>query len=167
MFVLHHCAVLLQDVLDLLKSGLCRGDGEILADTLVYSSLKQLGADTADVASYESMLLDAATVFYGGNAKAAVCAWQTVHEAATHKLRRLLDCSLVKLVHGQLWVHDVIKSIATSKALSENKQCRTRVWLADQVITVFYKINCDVSDKCCTCTPTTCTHCTDNHVRTC
>jgi hypothetical protein len=120
-------------VLGLLNSGTFRGNGEILGDKLVYSSLRQLSADTDDAASYESMLLDAATVLHESNATAAVCAWQTLHEAATYKLKRLLDCCLVKVVHDQLWVHDVIKSIATSKARSENKHSMTRVWLPEQV----------------------------------
>jgi hypothetical protein len=90
------------------------------------------------------MLIDAATVFYRRNAKAAVCAWRATDEHAEVKLQQLIDCSLVKVVyeepdqsycviHIQLWVHDVIKSIATTKAHSENKQCMKLVWLPDQV----------------------------------
>jgi hypothetical protein len=120
-------------VLTLLYSGLFRGDGEVLVDKLVNSSLKQLGADTADTASYESMLLDVATVFNGRSAKAAVCAWQASHTAAVHKFKRLLACSLIKVVNDQLCVHDVIKSIASRKAHIENQQSITRVWLHDQV----------------------------------
>jgi hypothetical protein len=125
-----------QDVLNLLQSGLFRGDGEILGDKLVNSSLKQLGADTADTASYKSMLLDAATVFRKRSARAAVCAWQAAHKAAAYKFKRLLDCSLIKVVNDQLWVHDVIKSIAANIAHSENEQCMTRIWLPHQVSTV-------------------------------
>jgi hypothetical protein len=59
------------------------------------------------------------------------------------KLQALSDCSLIKVTSGfdsasgfesdLLWVHDVIKGIATRAALAENKQCMTRVWLPDQV----------------------------------
>jgi hypothetical protein len=124
-------------VLTLLNSGLFRGDGELLVDKLVYSSLKQLGANKTDAASYESMLLDAATVFNMHNATAAVCAWQAIHKAAAYKFKRLLACSLIKVVTGELWVHDVIKSIAASTAHAENEVCMTRVWLADQAIDAF------------------------------
>jgi hypothetical protein len=122
-------------VLGLLNSGLFRGDGEILGDKLVNNSLIQLGANAADAASYKSMLLDAATVFYGCHAKAAACAWQAVHQAAAYKFRALLDCSLVKVVNDKLWVHDVIRAIAAGTAHSENTQCMTRVWLPNQVNT--------------------------------
>jgi hypothetical protein len=122
-----------QDVLDLLKSGSFRGDSETLYDKLVNSSLKQFGADTADAVSYESMLIDAATVLYGRNAKAAVCAWQAVHESAAYKFRKLQNYFLLKVVNDQLWVHDVIKSIATRKAHIKNTQSVARVWLPDQV----------------------------------
>jgi hypothetical protein len=82
----------------LLKKGTFRGDGVILGDNLINSSLNQLGADVTETASYESMLLDAATVFYGRNANAAVCAWQATHESAAYKFEQLLDYSLVKIV---------------------------------------------------------------------
>jgi hypothetical protein len=127
-----------------------RGGSTNLVDKLVNSSLAQLGADKADAAVYESMLLDVATVLCGRNPKATVCAWQTVHESAAYKFRKLLDCSLVKVVSEvayyealglmkkvvihKLWVHDVIKSIASRNAHTENQQCMTRVWLPDQVI---------------------------------
>jgi hypothetical protein len=128
-----------QNVYDLLDDGAFNGDGEVLADKLVNSSLKQLGADTADAALYESMLLDTATVFNGHNPQAAVCAWRATDKHALSKLEQLLDCSLVKVVDESLWVHDVIKSIAIRKARSENKQCMTRVWLTDQVDSVIIK----------------------------
>jgi hypothetical protein len=91
------------------------------------------------------MLLDAATVCYRRNAEAAMCAWRATDKHAFSKLQQLLDCSLIKLVTQlrweqnddtgipKLWVRDVIKSIATRKAHSENRQCMTRVWLRDQV----------------------------------
>jgi hypothetical protein len=123
----------LQDVLCLLNSGLFRGDSETLYVKLVHNSLKQLGADTADVAVYESMLIDAATVLYGRNAKAAVCAWQAVHESAAYKFRKLQNYFLLKVVNDQLWVHDAIKSIATRKAHIKNTQSVARVWLPNQV----------------------------------
>jgi hypothetical protein len=124
-------------VLSLLTSGLFRSDGKILVDKLVNSSLKQLSASKSDAASYKSMLLDAATVLNMHDATAAVCAWQASHKAAAYKFKRLLDCSLIKVVNGQLWVHDVIKSIAASTAHAENEVCMTRVWLPDQVNAAF------------------------------
>ena len=120
-------------MLCLLNSGLFRGDSETLYVKLVHNSLKQLGADTADVAVYESMLIDAATVLYGRNAKAAVCAWQAVHESAAYKFRKLQGCFLVKLVKRVLWVHDVIRAIAARKAHIENTHHMTRIWLPNQV----------------------------------
>jgi hypothetical protein len=102
---------------------------------LIQSSLQQLGYDADDRVVYESMLIDAATVFYRRNAKAAVCAWRATDEYAEVKLQQLIDCSLVKVVDGGLWVHDVIKAIAVRKAHTENKQCMTRVWLPEQVTT--------------------------------
>jgi hypothetical protein len=122
-----------QAVNDLLVDGAFDGDKRI--NNLIQSSLQQLGNDAADKALYESMLLDIATVFYRRNAKAAVCAWSAVDKHAVSKLQQLLDCSLVKVVDESLWVHDVIKSIATRKAHTANKQCMTRVWLHDQVNT--------------------------------
>jgi hypothetical protein len=133
-----------QDVYDLLEDGALDGDARIR--NLINSSLLQLGNDAADAALYESMLLDAATVLYRANAKAAVCAWSTIDKHAAARLEQLIDCSLVKAVSKEpwlldggkytvriLWVHDVIKSILTRKANNKNTQCMTRVWLPDQV----------------------------------
>jgi hypothetical protein len=128
----------------LLAAARFNGDGDTRVDNLIQSSLQQLGFDADGRAVYESMLLDTATVFYGRNPNTAVCAWSVSDEYAEVKLQELVDCSLVKLVDEEpdenccviikrLWVHDVIKSIATREALSENKQCMTRVWLPDQV----------------------------------
>jgi hypothetical protein len=120
---------------------------------LIKSSLQQLGATAADASLYESMLLDAATVFYEQDPKAAVCAWSAADKYAVGKLQDLIDCSLVKIVNAksllyalvaskklrvapgskQLWVHDVIKSIASGQALNDNKQSMTRVWRHEQV----------------------------------
>jgi hypothetical protein len=99
--------------------------------------LQQLGIDSADAvdaALYESMLLDAATVLHGRNPDAAVCVWNATDKYAVSKFQQLLDCSLVKVVSNQLLVLDVIKCISTRKALRENMQCMTRVWLPGQVI---------------------------------
>jgi hypothetical protein len=101
---------------------------------LIQSSLQHLGNTSADAALYESMLLDVATVLYGRNPKAALCAWRATDKYAVSKLQELLDCSLIKVMSNRLWVHDVIKGIATRAALDENKQCMTRVWLPDQVL---------------------------------
>jgi alkyl sulfatase BDS1-like metallo-beta-lactamase superfamily hydrolase len=127
-----------------LEAARFNGDGDTRVDNLIQSSLQQLGYDADDRAVYESMLLDAATVLYGCNADAAVCAWRVSDEFAEVKLHDLIDCSLIKIVAEEsdenycvvfkdLWVHDVIKSIATREAHSENKQCMKRVWLPDQV----------------------------------
>jgi hypothetical protein len=147
------CTALSQGLLESLNGGVFRGDSTNLVDKLVNSSLAQLGADKADAAVYESMLLDVATVLYGRNPRAAVCAWQTVHESAAYKFRKLLDCSLVKIVSEvadsetvwsrkgvthKLWVHDVIKSIASRNAHTEIQQCMTRVWLPDQLNTAMH-----------------------------
>ena len=128
----------------LLQDGKFNGDGDTRVENLIQSSLQQLGFDADDRAVYESMLLDVATVLYGRNPQAAVCAWSVNDEFAEVKLQQLIDCSLVKIVYEdpdnsfcdiirRLWLHDVIKSIATTKAHSENKQCMKRVWLPDQV----------------------------------
>jgi hypothetical protein len=135
-----------QGVYDLLVDGTFDGDARIRK--LIDSSLQQLGNDAFDVAVYESMLLDAATVLYRRNAKAAVCAWSAVDKHAAARLEQLIGCSLVKAVSEKpwtpvggnytirkLWVHDVIKSIAIRKAQIENTQGMTRVWLPDQVNT--------------------------------
>jgi hypothetical protein len=140
-----------QAVYDLLLDGALDGDKRI--NNLIQSSLQQLSNDADDSAMHESMLLDAATVFYGCNPKAAVCAWSAVDKHAAARLQQLIDYSLVRIVSGMtvlllednvmyqvLWVHDVIKSIATRKAHTENNRCMTRVWLHDQVQTV--TINC-------------------------
>jgi hypothetical protein len=79
---------------------------------LIQSSLQQLGNDSDDAALYESMLVDIATVFYGRNAKAALCAWRATDKYA---------------------VRAEYAGIATRAALDRNKQCMTRVWLPDQV----------------------------------
>jgi hypothetical protein len=109
---------------------------------LIKSSLQQLSASAVDASLYESMLLDAATVFYEQDPKAAVCAWSVADKYAIGKLQDLLDCSLVKIVDERpwasnvvikkLWVHDVIKSIASGQALIEN-ELMTRIWRHDQV----------------------------------
>jgi hypothetical protein len=109
------------------------GDSTPLADILVNSSLKQLGADKDDAAVYESMLLDVATVLYGRNDKAAVCAWHAADDCSSYKFAKLRDSSLVKVANETLWVHDIIKSIVTRKAQIENKQSMVRVWLPKQV----------------------------------
>jgi hypothetical protein len=130
-------------VYDLLVDGAFDGDARI--KNLINSSLQQLGTDSASAAEYESMLLDAATVLYRANARAAVCASSATDKHALSKLQQLLDCSLIKAVNekswtlrgehtvSNLWVHDVIKSIAIGKADIKNKQYMTRVWLHDQV----------------------------------
>jgi hypothetical protein len=129
----------------LLEAGKFNGDGDTRVNNLIQSSLQQLGFDADDRAVYESMLLDVATVLYGRNPKAAVCAWSVTDEFAEVKLQQLIDGSLIKIVYDegpyeryfamfeQLWVHDVIKCIATTKAHSENMQSMKRVWLPDQV----------------------------------
>jgi hypothetical protein len=133
-----------QGVYDLLVDGAFDGDSRI--KNLIQSSLQHLGSTSDDAALYESMLLDVATVLYRRNAKAAVCAWSATDKHALSKLQQLLDCSLVKVVSEEtmshlsgvheLWLHDVIKSIAVKKAHMKNQQCMTRVWLHDQVIRV-------------------------------
>jgi hypothetical protein len=140
------CYGVLQAVYDLLCDGAFDGDARIR--NLIQSSLQQLGNDTVDAALYESMLIDIATVFYGRNARAAVCAWSAIDKHAAARLEQLLDCSLVKIInegslhshyspkYEVLWVHDVIKSIARKKARTAHKQNMTRVWLPDQVTVV-------------------------------
>jgi hypothetical protein len=135
-----------QNLYDQLVDGAFEGDGDKRVNNLIQSSLQQLGCDSDDSAVYESMLLDIATVSYERNAKAVACAWRATDKYAVSKLQQLLDCSLVKLIthfrweHNdyvvidKLWVHDVIKSIATGRAHTQNKHCMTRVWLPDQVI---------------------------------
>jgi hypothetical protein len=133
-----------QAVYDLLVDGGSEGDARI--QSIIQNSLQQLGRNVAaDVALYESMLLDAATVFDGCNAKAAVCAWSAVDKHALIKLRELIDWSLIKAVNekswtlrgehtvSKLWVQDMIKSVAVRQADTENRQSMTRVWLHDQV----------------------------------
>jgi hypothetical protein len=135
-----------QNVHDLLIDGAF--NEECIAN-LIKSSLQLLSSsDTTEADLYESMLLDAATVFYGRNFEAAKCAWRAADKHAAAKLEQLIDYSLVKMVSEEtvsplvdgvvhkLWVHDVIKSIATKKAHTANKHCMTRVWLPDQVNTV-------------------------------
>jgi hypothetical protein len=149
-----------QTVLELLEDGAFDGDTRI--NNLIQSSLHQLGNNAADAALYESMLLDVATVMYGRNPKAAVCAWRATDKHAAARLEQLIDCSLIKVVSGfpvvegeQLWMHDVIKGIATRAALGENKQRMTRVWLPDQVkislAMLYMKHRCALTLRCVPC----------------
>jgi hypothetical protein len=117
-----------QTILDLLVDGAFDGDTRV--NNLVQSSLKHLGSNSADADLYESMLLDVATVLYGRNPKAAICAWRATDKYAVSKFQELLDCSLIKVMSGRLydvisdklWVHDIINAIATRAALGKNKQ---------------------------------------------
>jgi hypothetical protein len=110
-------------------------DGNARVKDMVQRSLQQLGNNAADAITYNRMLLDTATVFYGRNVKAAMCAWRATDKYAVIKFQELQNCSLVKVNKDSLWVHDVIKSIASREAHTENMQCMTRVWLQDQVNT--------------------------------
>lgn len=84
-------------------------------------------------ANVHAMFLDAATVMYGRSEQHALCTWEAVSSRPARVrsgLAKLKQRSLLKTDDdGNLWVHDVIKSLAGDKA----DQDGTRIWRSDQV----------------------------------
>jgi hypothetical protein len=70
---------------------------------------------------------------YGRKAAVAVCAWEGMYSHVGIKFKQLQECSLIKVVNGKLWLHDMIKAIAIKQAEADNQQCMTRIWRNDQV----------------------------------
>jgi hypothetical protein len=109
-------------------SGYFSSDGDPRYDDLVNSAVSQLGNDRGQ----KEIFLDAVTVLHGRNAEIAITAWRVNYKNAPLVFHQLVEHSLVKVVNGQLWVHDVIRSIAVRQAYAANQLCMTRIWLADQ-----------------------------------
>jgi hypothetical protein len=119
----------MQAVYDTLSDGSFNDFGDHRLTELVAKSLKVFGSDL----TCRSMLLDAATVMYGGDIEAVVSAWEGMYKHAATRVQQLIESSLIKVVDGMIRMNGIIRAIAIKMADDGNDQCMTRVWRDDQV----------------------------------